>query len=50
VIIAIVLHISNNKTVMGEYTNGLWSNILGGGAFVLMTAAAGFLIYYQFAG
>lgn len=50
VIIAIVLHISNNKTVMGEYTNGVWSNILGGGAFVLMTAAAGFLIYYQFAG
>lgn len=50
VIIAIVLHISNNKAVMGEYTNGVWSNILGGGAFVLMTAAAGFMIYYQFAG
>lgn len=50
VIIAIVLHISNNKKVMGEYTNGFWSNLLGGGAFVLMTAAAGFLLYYQFAG
>ena len=50
VIIAIVLHISNNKKVMGEYTNGFWSNFLGVGAFVLMTSAAGFLIYYQFAG
>ncbi len=50
VIIAIVLHISNNKAVMREYTNGVWSNILGGGALLLMTAAAGFLIYYQFAG
>jgi len=50
VIIAIVLHISNNKDVMGKYTNGFWSNLLGGLAFLLMTVSAGFLLYYQFAG
>lgn len=50
VIIAIVLHISNNKKVMGQYTNGFWSNLLGGLAFLLMTVSAGFLLYYQFAG
>jgi Mn2+/Fe2+ NRAMP family transporter len=48
VIIAIVLHISNNKNVMGEYTNGKWSNILGVATLVLMTVAAIFLLYYQF--
>ncbi|MFT4075113.1 MAG: divalent metal cation transporter [Asticcacaulis sp.] len=49
VIIAIVLHISNNKAVMGKYTNGAWSNVLGGLALLLMTAAAGFMLYFQFA-
>jgi NRAMP (natural resistance-associated macrophage protein)-like metal ion transporter len=48
VIIAIVLHIANNKKVMGEYTNGFWSNLLGTATFVLMTVSAGFLLYYQF--
>lgn len=48
VIIAIVLHISNNKKVMGKFTNGAWSNILGALTFVLMTVSAGFLLYYQF--
>lgn len=48
VIIAIVLHISNNKKVMGEYTNGRRSNILGSATFLLMTVAALFLLYYQF--
>jgi NRAMP (natural resistance-associated macrophage protein)-like metal ion transporter len=48
VIIAIVMHISNNKKVMGKYTNGFWSNLLGGLAWLLMTVSAGFLIYYQF--
>ncbi len=48
VIIAIVLHISNNKNVMGNFTNGVWSNLLGGLALLLMTVAAGFLLYYQF--
>ena len=48
VIIAIVMHISNNKKVMGKYTNGFWSNLLGAATWVLMTVSAGFLIYYQF--
>ncbi|MGZ3305922.1 MAG: NRAMP family divalent metal transporter, partial [Asticcacaulis sp.] len=48
VIIAIVLHISNNKKVMGKFTNGFWSNLLGGAAWVLMTVSAGFLLYFQF--
>ncbi len=48
VIIAIVLHISNNKNVMGEFTNGKRSNVLGMATLVLMTVAAMFLLYYQF--
>lgn len=50
VIIAIVLHIANNKKIMGEYTNNRSSNILGTITLVFMTVSAGFLIYYQFAG
>jgi len=50
IVIAIVLHISNNKAVMGEYTNGVWSNIFGAGTLVLMTCAAGVMLYFQFAG
>ncbi len=48
VIIAIVLHISNNKKIMGEFTNGVWSNILGGATLIMMTVAAGFMLYFQF--
>jgi Mn2+/Fe2+ NRAMP family transporter len=47
VLIAIILHISNNKKVMGEYTNGKWSNIMGGLTLLLMTAAAAMLVYLQ---
>jgi len=49
VIIAIVLHISNNKAIMGQYTNSMRSNIAGGITLLLMAVAAGFLVYYQFA-
>ena len=48
VLIAIILHISNNKKVMGEFTNGKMSNILGVTALVLMTASAAALLYLQF--
>ena len=48
VLIAVILHISNNKKVMGEFTNGKWSNILGAIAFFLMTVSAALLIYFQF--
>lgn len=48
VLIAIVLHISNNKKIMQENTNGKISNILGFLTLILMTAAAIALIYFQF--
>jgi Mn2+/Fe2+ NRAMP family transporter len=40
VLIAIILHIANNKKIMGEYTNSLLSNVLGVITLLLMTAAA----------
>ena len=49
VLIAIILHISNNKKIMGDYTNGKTSNILGFTALILMTVAAVILIYLQLA-
>ena len=49
VLIAIILHISNNKKIMGKYTNGKTSNILGFAALILMTAAAVILVYMQLA-
>ncbi len=48
VLIAIILHISNNKTIMGKNVNGLWTNILGFIAFLIMTVAAVYLLYLQF--
>jgi len=45
VLIAIILHICNNKKIMGGNTNGKWSNIFGGFALLLMTLAAGTLIW-----
>jgi NRAMP (natural resistance-associated macrophage protein)-like metal ion transporter len=48
VLIAIILHIANNKKVMGEYCNGKLSNILGFATLILMTVAAVVLLYMQF--
>ena len=48
VMIAIILHISNNKKVMGEFTNGKWSNITGIITLILMTVAAAALLWLQF--
>jgi NRAMP (natural resistance-associated macrophage protein)-like metal ion transporter len=47
VLIAIILHISNNKKVMGRFTNSRTTNILGFAALLIMTAAAGTLVYLQ---
>jgi NRAMP (natural resistance-associated macrophage protein)-like metal ion transporter len=47
VLIAIILHISNNKKVMGEFTNSKKTNILGFASLVIMTAAAVTLVYLQ---
>ncbi len=45
VLIIIILHIANNKEVMGEFTNNKRSNILGFTAFILMSIAAVTLVY-----
>lgn len=50
VLIAIILHISNNKKIMGENVNSLLANIMGFLTLLVMTAAAGMLIYLQLAG
>jgi len=47
VLIAIILHISNNKKIMGENVNSRTSNILGLTALIIMTIAAVVLIYLQ---
>ena len=47
VLIAIILHISNNNKIMGEYTNSRISNVLGFTAMIIMTVAAVVLIYLQ---
>ncbi len=50
VLIAVILHISNNKKIMGKYTNGKTSNTLGFAALVLMSAAAVILLYMLLTG
>ena len=39
-LIVIILMVSNNKKIMGEYTNGVLMNVLGWAAALLMGAAA----------
>jgi NRAMP (natural resistance-associated macrophage protein)-like metal ion transporter len=46
VLIAMLLHIGNNKKIMKEHTNSRLSNSLGVATLVLMTAAAVALIYF----
>ncbi len=48
VLIAIILHVSNNKDVMGNFTNSRTANVLGFLALIIMTLAAGVLLYLQF--
>lgn len=47
VLIGIILHICNNKKVMGKHTNGLRANILGFLTLILMSISALTLIYLQ---
>jgi NRAMP (natural resistance-associated macrophage protein)-like metal ion transporter len=47
VLIAIILHISNNRKIMGDNVNGRTANILGFTALIIMTGAAGALVYLQ---
>lgn len=48
VLIGIILHICNNKAIMGEYTNSRLSNFWGAICFLLMTAAAVTFLYLQY--
>jgi Mn2+/Fe2+ NRAMP family transporter len=48
VLIGIILHIANNKTIMGEYTNGFWANLVGVFSLLIMLLAAFGLLYFQF--
>lgn len=50
VLIAIILHISNNKKVMGKFINGKKSNILGFATLILMSTAAIVLVYMHLFG
>jgi Mn2+/Fe2+ NRAMP family transporter len=47
VLIGVILHISNNKKIMGEFTNGKLSNALGVITLILMTASAVALLYFE---
>ena len=47
VLIAVIMHIGNNKKVMKEFTNSKLSNFLGGLTLLLMTVASIALIYLQ---
>jgi NRAMP (natural resistance-associated macrophage protein)-like metal ion transporter len=48
VMIVLLLHIGNNKKVMGKHTNNVLSNTLGVLTLLVMTAAAVGLIWFQF--
>lgn len=48
VMIAVVLHIGNNKKIMNNFTNSRFSNILGGITFIIMSVATILLLYFQF--
>lgn len=48
VLIAIILHISNNKQIMGVYVNSKFQNIMGFIALFIMTFAALTLLYLEF--
>ncbi|MBU3675568.1 MAG: divalent metal cation transporter [Chitinophagaceae bacterium] len=48
VMIGIILHIANNKRIMGEFTNTRKQNILGMAALLIMSVAAIALLYMEF--
>lgn len=48
VLIAIILTISNNRKIMGKFTNGKLSNILGFATLFIMSLAAATLLYLHF--
>jgi NRAMP (natural resistance-associated macrophage protein)-like metal ion transporter len=49
ILILLILHICNKKSIMGKYVNGFWPNFFGLLTFVVMSVAAFMLIYLYFA-
>lgn len=47
VLIAIILHMSNNKAIMGKHTNTKTENLLGFASLIIMTLATIALILFQ---
>jgi NRAMP (natural resistance-associated macrophage protein)-like metal ion transporter len=45
ILIGLILHISNKRSIMGKYRNGWISNLMGITSLLLMTAAAVSLVY-----
>ncbi|MBK9759235.1 MAG: Nramp family divalent metal transporter [Flavobacteriales bacterium] len=48
VLIGVILHVCNDRGIMGQYVNGRWTNVAGISTLVIMSAAAFALLYYQF--
>jgi Mn2+/Fe2+ NRAMP family transporter len=46
ILIALILHICNNKKIMSRYTNNFWSNFFGIATFILMTVSSLFLLWF----
>jgi Mn2+/Fe2+ NRAMP family transporter len=44
-LIVLLLMVCNNTNIVGERRNGLWSNLLGGLACILMTVAAALMLW-----
>jgi NRAMP (natural resistance-associated macrophage protein)-like metal ion transporter len=49
-LVAVILLISNNRKIMKDHTNSLFSNILGFITLILMTGAAVALVYFEIKG
>lgn len=47
ILIGIILHICNNKNVMGKFVNNKLENVFGIVTLIIMSVAAGVLIYFQ---
>jgi len=45
ILILIILHICNNKLIMGKFVNGFWINFFGFITFLVMSFASFMLIY-----
>lgn len=48
ILIAIIMHICNNKSILGRYVNGRLQNALGAITFLVMAATAATFLYLQF--